>query len=230
MPLERRTFAPRGCAVPTQEERRQKARGRLLAAAYRVFADEGYAAASLDRIAREAGYTKGTIYLYFTDKAELFLAVMEERLARQRRALLDALSWDRPIAETVAACLDAACGGDEDPRAWCSLAMEFTAHAMRGNDAVRRRIAEMYTGFRRFLAGLLDEGKTRGVVDPTVDSMQMAAVLVACTDGLAIQRTVDDGSGPAPPTPGALAPLLVRLFGVQGTGTPENAGVDGRDR
>ena len=50
-------------------------RDRLVAAAIRVFARAGYAAATLDRIAAEAGVTKGGIYFHFQDKEAIFLAL-----------------------------------------------------------------------------------------------------------------------------------------------------------
>jgi AcrR family transcriptional regulator len=57
--------------------RRKKARpAEILAAALDEFAERGYAAAKLDRVAQRAGVTKGTLYLYFPSKAELFKAVV----------------------------------------------------------------------------------------------------------------------------------------------------------
>src|SRR5512139_3820069 len=79
----------------TAERRaRQKAslRGEILDAARRMFADEGYEAVSMRRLAERIEYSPTTIYLYFEDKAELFHAVCDEtfgklvrRLERQRR-------------------------------------------------------------------------------------------------------------------------------------------------
>lgn len=45
-----------------------------------MFAQDGYHSASLDRIAREAGYSKGAVYSNFAGKSELFLAVMDLNL------------------------------------------------------------------------------------------------------------------------------------------------------
>lgn len=45
-----------------------------------MFAEDGYHAASLERIAREAGFTKGAIYSNFDGKPALFLAVMDQNL------------------------------------------------------------------------------------------------------------------------------------------------------
>lgn len=54
----------------------------ILAAARRVIAAKGFAAATMDEIAEAAGLAKGTIYLYFRNKQFLFQAVVSEVLAR----------------------------------------------------------------------------------------------------------------------------------------------------
>jgi AcrR family transcriptional regulator len=48
----------------------------VLQAARRIFAHHGYSAANVEDIAREAGMAKGTIYLYFKSKEEVFAAVL----------------------------------------------------------------------------------------------------------------------------------------------------------
>jgi len=59
--------------------RRKEARPEeIVAAALEAFAEHGYAAARLDDVARRAGVTKGTIYLYFKNKEDLFQAVIRE--------------------------------------------------------------------------------------------------------------------------------------------------------
>ena len=58
-------------------------RSALLSAGRSVFAREGYHRASLDRIAAQAGYTKGAVYASFATKADLLLAVYEERVAHR---------------------------------------------------------------------------------------------------------------------------------------------------
>jgi len=59
--------------------RRKQARpGEILDAALKVFAEKGYAATRMEDIAARAGVTKGTIYLYFPSKAEVFTTVARE--------------------------------------------------------------------------------------------------------------------------------------------------------
>ena len=60
-------------------ERRKDARpGELTAAALELFVEKGFAATRLDDVARRAGVSKGTLYLYFESKEELFKAVVRE--------------------------------------------------------------------------------------------------------------------------------------------------------
>jgi AcrR family transcriptional regulator len=57
-------------------------RQRLLAAAAREFAFEGYETASLARIAEEMGVSKPSLYYYFEDKADLYATVVREAWRR----------------------------------------------------------------------------------------------------------------------------------------------------
>jgi len=62
--------------------RRSEARpGEIVQAALEVFAEKGFAAARLDDIARQAGVSKGALYLYFETKEDLFRAVVREAVA-----------------------------------------------------------------------------------------------------------------------------------------------------
>ncbi len=62
-------------------ERRKDARPQeLLAAALDLFGEKGYASTRLEDVAKRAGVSKGTLYLYFENKEELFKAVVRENL------------------------------------------------------------------------------------------------------------------------------------------------------
>src|SRR6266446_5833309 len=56
----------------------------ILAAARKVFAGSGYSEATVDQIAAAAGLAKGTIYLYFSSKKDIYLAAMKEGLVELR--------------------------------------------------------------------------------------------------------------------------------------------------
>ncbi|MDU5514657.1 MAG: TetR/AcrR family transcriptional regulator [Cutibacterium avidum] len=80
--------------MPTAVERphRDEVKNRILVAATENFERDGYAGASLRRIASDAGFTKGAVYSNFGSKPDLFGQVCTERLASGERDVVDALS------------------------------------------------------------------------------------------------------------------------------------------
>lgn len=64
----------------------QDRRERILSAAATEFAGRGYEASSVNRIIAEAGISKGSLYYYFDDKADLFATVLEQATERMMRA------------------------------------------------------------------------------------------------------------------------------------------------
>jgi len=68
--------------VHAKRERRKEARpGELLAAALELFVEKGFTATKAEEVARRAGVSKGTLFLYFASKEELFKAVVRENIA-----------------------------------------------------------------------------------------------------------------------------------------------------
>ncbi len=58
----------------------EKRPGMILEAALKIFSQKGYQAATMEEVARAAGITKGTVYLYFPSKLELFIATIRAQL------------------------------------------------------------------------------------------------------------------------------------------------------
>lgn len=78
---------------PPRWERRKESRpAELLAAALDLFVERGFAATRLDDVAQKAGVSKGTLYLYYQNKEELFKAVVRENivpLIEEARAVIE---------------------------------------------------------------------------------------------------------------------------------------------
>jgi AcrR family transcriptional regulator len=76
------TSLPPTASVGTKRERRKEARpGELLEAALDLFVEKGFAATRVDEVAARAGVSKGTLFLYFPSKEELFKAVVRQNIA-----------------------------------------------------------------------------------------------------------------------------------------------------
>ncbi|MGE4554467.1 MAG: TetR/AcrR family transcriptional regulator [Desulfovibrionaceae bacterium] len=76
------------------ERKRRQNRDDILLAAEGVFLSDGYVGASMDRIARQAGVTKQTVYRYFPSKEALFQATLDARREGADSRFLEALDQD----------------------------------------------------------------------------------------------------------------------------------------
>lgn len=127
----------------------------IVEAAFEEFVLRGFAGARLDDIARRAGVTKGTIYLYFESKEQVFVAVVRE--------------FTRPLHARMHTYLGAASGGaPELLRGYLRLFYETMAQDRRAREILRLLIAEA----GRFPA-LLDEHYEEGI-GPVISRLQRA--------------------------------------------------------
>jgi AcrR family transcriptional regulator len=76
-------------------------RAQIIEGARRVFIDKGFEAASMNDITREAGVSKGTIYVYFANKEELFEALIEEERGTIFKNMYDVLDHADDLRETL---------------------------------------------------------------------------------------------------------------------------------
>jgi AcrR family transcriptional regulator len=71
---------PQATTKPRWRRRKDARPEEIISAALEVFADRGFAATKLEDVARRAGVTKGTIYLYFENKEALFKALIRQTI------------------------------------------------------------------------------------------------------------------------------------------------------
>ena len=68
--------------APRRTRRKEARPGELLDAALALFVEKGFAATRVEEVAARAGVSKGTLFLYFPSKEELFKAVVHENAGR----------------------------------------------------------------------------------------------------------------------------------------------------
>ena len=149
-------------------EKTEDTRRKLLAAARRVFLRLGFHNSSLDQVAEEAGFTKGVVYSRFASKADLFLAILEERIDQrivEMRTAVAALEGLLAVATVLSRQWDERLRQDEQ---WSLLLIEFRLHAAR-NPALNQRYAALQFLQRVFV--LCD-----------IHCAQALKVLVKCTE------------------------------------------------
>lgn len=172
--------AAEGPGQPTQGTKE-----RILAAAARVFARQGYGEATLDEVAAEAGLTKGAVYWHFASKSDLYLALLEERVRREAAALPERLRGMAGLSDPeagLAAFLSqqfaAVCAEPERPR----LSLEFASRSW--DPAVRERLAAIYGEAQGRLGELFAELQQAGAVAGDLDPVVVGVVIPAALEGL----------------------------------------------
>ena len=168
--------------------RRAQTRARLLEAAAQVYARRGFAGATLEEVASEAGFTKGAVYGHFGSKENLLLALVEEYLAGQvaEQMMLfdrDRATWERPLAGSER-WMDRV---QENPDRF-RLFVELWVYAQR-DDRLRRRLAgglaALRATFARFAA---DSSADAGFDAPAGVPEQFANVMLGLGLGLSILK------------------------------------------
>lgn len=95
-------------ALNAKRERRKEARpGELLDAALDLFVEKGFAATRAEEVAARAGVSKGTLFLYFQSKEDLFKAVVRENISGHFKEWNDTFdNFKGSSAEMVSLCMN----------------------------------------------------------------------------------------------------------------------------
>jgi AcrR family transcriptional regulator len=176
----------------TRERRLERTRSLLLDAAEEVFAEKGFTPASLDDIARAAGYTKGAIYKHFATKEDLFLAVSDRYWRRYFDNFAEVMSTARQIGAREL---------DEIAARWRQLSLdrgaehaalghEFTLYLLRNPDA-RERVAAKRSEVVEALAKFVVEGIDRIGGTLLIPPLTFAQVLIATSDAVVLGSQLD---------------------------------------
>lgn len=177
-------------------------RSRVILAAEAVFAVQGYANSSLDKVAEHAGLSKGAVYWHFSSKQDLFLNVLERAYERQIRMLPaqmeHILAAADPMAELVVwleqqfLCLE---DGDERSK----LFLQFLVSGQEPE--IQQKLQLLHTAFLDKVGGFLQQLQQRGFLSDDIRPRALAAMLDSLLKGVLIEWLID-------PDPQALRMLI----------------------
>ncbi len=180
----------------TPSRRRELTRRNLLEAAAVVFSREGFHGASLDEVAAAAGFTKGAVYSNFKSKEDLFLALLEDRVAEGLAVAEAARQADAALPPDAR---------DDDPlanirdvmsyprwwdRNWTLLYLAFVLYAAR-NPAAQAKLAESLRRSHDEAARMIEKELERSGVTSQLPLDEMATVSVAVFEGLSMIKFVE---------------------------------------
>ena len=173
----------------TRKESHAQTRERLVETAYRLFMADGYNATSLDKVAAEAGFSKGAVYSNFATKHELGLAVLDVLHLERALSLATAVEGAETIEERLEAFTEWADANIGDV-GWGALEVEF-ATSNRNVPGVNNELASRRRELTAALGDLIEQqAADLGLVLP-IPADEAAVQLLALGIGLGLQRAFD---------------------------------------
>ena len=198
-----------GNPMPDTEDGDEKSKDRILTAAYKTISKVGYAAATVDKIAAEAGLTKGSVYWHFATKKDLFLALLEKRLAHRlieypKYAYAAAQSAD--MLPGLTAMLNNQISFALSDPDWQKIYLSYLLH---GQDKdIAKRLHELYTVLINSGTALLSKMQKDGLLDLAIDTRALTIIWTAVLDGIVLASLRSPGAFDYK----SLAPQLARVF------------------
>ncbi|WP_223547060.1 MULTISPECIES: TetR/AcrR family transcriptional regulator [unclassified Pseudomonas] len=153
-------------------------RAELLAAAIAVIAREGYAGASMRKVAQHAGCTTGAVTYYFANKEEMITAVAQS-LFDQIDTLLENNQERIDIKALIEQWLDWT--NTDEPDAWLAW-LQLLGYA-RHEPAFAGVIKQRYARFRQVFTSVLERGQSQGIIRDDIPAELLADQLSAISDG-----------------------------------------------
>jgi AcrR family transcriptional regulator len=169
----------------TQADRSARTRSAVLESAARELSRYGYGNVILERVASEAGYTRGALYHQFKDKEDLALAVLDWVQESWIREVGDqARQEPDPVAELIALARGHAVFCRRDvARVVMALRVEFSGQ----DHPVGRAIARISDGGAKRVARLIDAGRRTGAIPPGPPPRVVARAFFGALEGTVIQ-------------------------------------------
>ena len=162
-------------AKPRWHRRKEARPGEIVAAALEVFVERGFEATKLADVARKAGVTKGTVYLYFESKEALFKAVVRETIVpviAQGEALAESFTGSaRELMERLVREYWRLVG----ETALAGIPKLMMAEAATFPELTRFYYEEVVTRGHRLMAGVIERGIKNGEFRPV--NVMLAAKL-----------------------------------------------------
>jgi TetR/AcrR family fatty acid metabolism transcriptional regulator len=158
-------------------------RERILRAAIKVFARNGFYDTRVSEVAKAAGVADGTIYLYFKSKDELLRSLFEDRVETLLTYLKSELPKESSAAGKLRRIIEIQLGILEGER---DLAEVFTIILRQSTKLLRQYAAPKFTAYLDLIAAVVSEGQAAGDFRTDVPPLIVARATWGALDGIAL--------------------------------------------
>ncbi len=161
----------------------------ILEAARKVFAMKGFNEATVDDIADAAGVAKGTVYLYYRSKRELYLAALKFGIQQMYAALDDQLKAESTTEGKLRALIAVKLAYFDENRDFFKIYYSEVGNICLHPGAIDNEFKDLYLGQARVVESILKEGARKKVLRP-VRAEQAAFAITDIIRGVVTQRVL----------------------------------------
>jgi len=172
----------------TREESRAQTRATLMAFGREHFIRYGLGGAVAEKIAEDAGYSRGALYSNFDGKEELFLAVIREEQDRRTEAFHSMFKEEPSAKERLRKMREAIADLVTDPD-WIVLRAEFEAGALR-NERIRQAFVEVHRKQVREGGNLIRNLAQSSDIHLGLKPNEFIMIILNLTHGLAVTQKI----------------------------------------
>jgi TetR/AcrR family transcriptional regulator, fatty acid metabolism regulator protein len=158
-------------------------RERILVAAVKVFAKNGFHATRVSEVAKAAGVADGTIYLYFRSKDELLVSLFEDRVNRLLSYMQDELPKLSGAPAKLRRVIELQLGLLEGER---DLAEVVTVILRQSTKLIKEYAAPKFLAYLDAIAKVVTEGQAAGDFRKDVSPHLVARATFGALDGIAL--------------------------------------------
>jgi AcrR family transcriptional regulator len=169
-------------------------RAGILKAARKVFARHGYDGATMDDVAEACSIAKGTLYLYFKSKRQIYLGVLKEDLESLREATRTAIETESSALGRIRAFITTRFEFCESHRDFFRIYNSDISAIFIASHPTQKDLREFYQEQARMLAGIVEQGVRSGELRDVLPQSAAFAIYDMTRASIA-RRILGMGSG-----------------------------------
>ena len=169
-------------------------RDRILRAAIKVFAKNGFYATRVSEIAKAAGVADGTIYLYFKNKDDVLITIFEDGIQQLLAILREVAASEQPFDERITRIIELQLGLLEDQR---DLAEVITVNLRQSSSLLKQYATPLFMEYIDVIAGLIRDGQKEGAFRKDINSRVVARSLFGALDAILLTWALGEADPPS---------------------------------
>lgn len=164
---------------------RKETRNLLIEPAIDAFSIFGYQGTSIDKIAEQAGFSKGAFYAHFTSKEEIFLTILEEQMRIHASVIQGKITQQKSLAELIEQMEKYFLTVRNESKTVSMLNLEFLLYSMR-DESVRLKWRNLINNTVKEISTTIDQMLIRENIDSLLSAEEITWTILSLENGLMI--------------------------------------------